>query len=171
MTVKIFSLQNIRKEINELSLLLARVVDADASIGFIPPLSHEDASSYWQDVNNDLVLNRKTLLLAKENEKIIGCVQLSYITKANGLHRAEIEKLIVDIDSRGRGVAKALMKTLEEEATSRRRSLLVLDTRKGDDASQLYQNIGYCLAGEIPNFATNLAGQLESTLYFYKILK
>jgi acetyltransferase len=169
--MNILTSQDISNNITELSLLLEKVVDTDSSIGFIPPLSYEDATNYWQDINIELMTNRKTLFIARDKEKVVGCVQLSYVAKPNGLHRAEIEKLIVDTHSRGKGVAKALMMALEKEAICQCRSLLVLDTRKGDIASQLYQNIGYSKAGEIPNFAINLKGQLESTIYFYKILK
>ncbi len=49
-------------------------------------------------------------------------------------------------------------------------SLLVLDTRLGDIASSLYRAIGYNEAGQIPQFARSSSGELEATVYFYKLL-
>ncbi len=77
---------------------------------------------------------------------------------------------MVNRNSRGQGVAKKLMQALENAAMVKKRSLLVLDTRKGDIASNLYKRLGYIIGGEIPNFAQNSVGKLESTLYFYKVL-
>ncbi len=86
------------------------------------------------------------------------------------MHRAEVEKLMVHTKSRGKGIGKALMLELEEKAKNLNRSLLVLDTRKGDVASKLYEAIGYSLGGEIPNFALSSNGGFDSTLYYYKAL-
>ncbi|MEW6991367.1 GNAT family N-acetyltransferase [Colwelliaceae bacterium 6441] len=166
--MKIISPQNLNDHIPLLSQLLINCVDVDASLGFLPPLTISAAQQYWQAVNNELESNDKVIFIALQNAQILGSVQLSLINKENGQHRAEVEKLMVHKSARGQGVAKALMQTLETLALSKQRSLIVLDTRKGDIASHLYKKLGYVLGGEIPNFARNAAGNLESTVYFYK---
>lgn len=168
--MKIFSPHNITEHITSLTQLLINCVDKDSSIGFLPPLSVEEAKQYWQTVNHEVLNQNKIIFLAIKEQHILGCVQLSLATKANALHRAEVEKLMVDKKSRGHGVGQALMLALEQAAMKKSRSLLVLDTRKGDVASSLYQKLDYIIAGEVPNFALNADGQLESTVYFYKIL-
>jgi acetyltransferase len=168
--MKIISPQQITHYIASLTQLLINCVDKDSSIGFIPPLSNEDAQQYWKEVNDDLASKNKLIFLAIKDDNILGCVQLSLAIKANALHRAEIEKLMVNKHVRGQGIAKSLMLALEKTAILENRSLLVLDTRKGDIASNLYKNLGYIIGGEIPNFAQNSNGKLESTLYFYKII-
>ncbi|MGF1751902.1 GNAT family N-acetyltransferase, partial [Vibrio cionasavignyae] len=42
--------------------------------------------------------------------------------------------------------------------------------RLGDVASSLYRTIGYTEAGQIPQFARSSTGELEGTVYFFKIL-
>lgn len=60
------------------------------------------------------------------------------------------------------------MNELENKAVALNRTLLVLDTRKGDFASRFYESEGYQLAGEVPGVACNSEGGVDSTLYYYK---
>lgn len=166
--MQIIEVEKLEEYQDHLVKLLCDCVNDGASIGFIAPLSHAEAVDYWNAVECDLSDNSKIMFLAKENEQVVGTVQLSLCRKRNSLHRAEVEKLMVHTKARGKGAGKALMLTLEHRAKTLRRSLLVLDTRKGDIASSLYESIGYSLAGEIPNFASNSEGGLDSTIYYYK---
>ncbi len=155
---------------HQLSQLLSNCVDNDSSIGFLPPLSIKQADTYWQTVEQAIEQQSKVLLMMASQTKILACVQLALVTKANGLHRAEVEKLMVDKSARGQGLAKKLMSALEDKAQQLSRSLIVLDTRKGDPASSLYLKFGYQIAGEIPSFALSASGSLVTTVYFYKEL-
>ena len=168
--MNITSPQQIAQFIKPLTQLLVNCVDKDSSIGFLPPLSNGDAKQYWKTVDDDLSSKNKLIFLATKGDDILGCVQLSLANKANALHRAEVEKLMVNKNSRGQGVAKKLMLALEQAAMLKNRSLLVLDTRKGDIASSLYKKLGYIIGGEIPSFTQSSEGELESTIYFYKLL-
>jgi acetyltransferase len=166
--VQIIEVEKLERYREQLVKLLCNCVDDGASIGFIAPLSISEADEYWKSVENDLSDSSKVMFLAQDKGQIIGTVQLSLCKKKNGLHRAEVEKLMVHTSARGKGAGKALMLELESKAQSIKKSLLVLDTRKGDVASSLYEAIGYQLAGEIPEFASNSDGGFDSTLYYYK---
>ncbi|KHT63823.1 GNAT family acetyltransferase [Photobacterium gaetbulicola] len=150
--------------------LLIECVNDGASIGFLPPLKKVEAISYWHSVEEEIAKGERRLFIAKQGEKVVGVVQLALCQKANGSHRAEIEKLMVLPQQRGNGVGRALMDCAEKMAVKLGRSLLVLDTRKGDVAAKLYTALGFQLAGEIPAFAMSAAGQLDATLLFYKQL-
>ena len=110
------------------------------------------------------------MYVARRDGKVIGSVQLSLCGKANGRHRAEVEKLMVHTSERGQGIARQLMAFMEQQAGPLQRSLLVLDTRLGDTASFLYRKLGYIEAGQIPEFALSSTGELDATVYFYKQL-
>ncbi|TNI25124.1 GNAT family N-acetyltransferase [Aeromonas veronii] len=144
--------------------LLQDCVDSGASVGFLPPLTTEESTRYWQGVEADLAAGHRKLWLALEQQ------QLALCGKANGRHRAEVEKLMVLQTARGKGVGRALMQALEQGAHAAGRSLLVLDTRAGDVASHLYRQLGYLEAGQIPSFARNADGSLAATVIFYKPL-
>ncbi|MEC0308167.1 Acetyltransferase [Paenibacillus sp. GM2FR] len=149
---------------HQLTELLIRVVEEGASVGFLAPLSYDEASAYWEDVLGPGV----TLWVAVQDGQMIGTVQLQCAMKANGRHRAEVAKLMVDPASRRGGIGRALMQHLEPKAKEEGRTLLVLDTREGDPSNKLYQSLGYIQAGVIPDYAISSNGQLDGTVLYYK---
>jgi ribosomal protein S18 acetylase RimI-like enzyme len=60
------------------------------------------------------------------------------------------------------------MRHAEEAARMRGRTLLVLDTRRGDTAEQLYSKLGYQKAGVIPRYARSASGELHDTVFMYR---
>ena len=148
-------------------LLIETVADG-ASIGFLAPVTFSEARSYWQNVNTHLAEPTQWMWIAFAAGQLLGTVQLSVCNKANGNHRAEVEKLMVAKGARGKGVAKALIGALEAWASEHQLRLLVLDTKQGDTASFLYPKLGYQNGGVIPNFAKDGLGCMAATVYFYK---
>ncbi len=151
--------------------LLANCVDSGASVGFLAPADSQEVTTYWDSVAEELISGQRRLWLAVEGEEILGAIQLALCSKANGAHRGEVEKLMVHTRARGRGISKHLMAQMEACAVQLGLTLLVLDTRQGDIASSLYRNLGYCEAGQIPQFARSSNGKLDATVLFYKLLK
>lgn len=150
--------------------LLCATVDDGASVGFLPPLSIQEAERYWQGVLADLAESKLLLWGTRQGGCVVGTVQLHPVLKPNGSHRAEVAKLLVHPRSRRQGIARELMLTLEKEALARRRITLVLDTRQGDPSERLYTQLGYVKAGVIPNYARNGEGTLDPTVLYYKLL-
>lgn len=169
MEIRTFTAADVLAHLDSFIALLQDAVASGASIGFLPPLAREDAEQFWRDMAAEVEKGHRVVIGAMEGE-LIGTVQLALATKPNASHRAEVQKLLVHTMHRGRGVARGLMQKAEEEALGCRRSLLVLDTVKGDTAERLYPRIGYERAGEIPFYARNEAGELETTVVFYKRL-
>jgi len=154
------------EDLNSLRSLLIAVVDDGASIGFLPPLSHADARLYWEHLLEPSV----RLWLAHYDGEVVGTVQLHLSMKQNGLHRAEIAKLMVHPQRRRLGVARQLMDLAERAAVEANRSLLVLDTRAGDQSNALYRSLGFVEAGRIPQYAVSADGQLDETVIYYKFV-
>jgi len=164
--VSVDSLTSIDEHLDELSELLIEVVDQGASVGFLPPLNRHEAQSYWKRVVN----SETVLFVARIKDQIVGTVQLQLASKQNGLHRAEIAKLMTHPNFRRLGIAQSLMRSAEERAIGEGRTLLVLDTRDGDPSNQLYLSLGYQYAGQIPNYALSTNGKYHSTNFYYKNL-
>jgi GNAT superfamily N-acetyltransferase len=151
--------------------LLRDAVDSGASIGFLPPLSPTEASAYWDTVVAGLRDGRRVLLVARDaDDGIVGGVQLELETRANGSHRAEVTKLMVQRNARRRGLGRALMLACEAEARRRGRTALHLDTRQGDPAEALYRSLGWQFAGAIPRWARSADGTLHTTVLFCRFL-
>ncbi|GIO68971.1 GNAT family N-acetyltransferase [Paenibacillus sp. FSL M7-1455] len=150
--------------LEQLSEVLIAVVGDGASIGFLPPLSKQEAKKYWEQVMSPGV----RLWIAEKDGRAAGTVQLHLAMKPNAAHRAEVAKLMVSPEARRRGIARMLMETAEEAARQENRTLLVLDTREGDPSNTLYRSLGFIEAGRIPHFARAADGSLDSTVIYYK---
>ena len=154
----------------QLVALLQDSVQSGSSVGFLPPLTFEAAKEYWLETLNEVAQGKRILLVSSEAGDMTGTVQLALATKQNSLHRAEVQKLLVNSSFRHRGIARALMGAMEESARAMGRTLLVLDTEQGSIAEKLYEKCGYTRAGVIPQYARTTDGSLISTVVFYKLL-
>ena len=155
----------------ELTALLQDAVASGASIGFLHPVTREEAISYWQEVVITLKDSHRILLIAKIDDEITGTVQLDMASRPNGSHRAEVAKLMVHTSHRGQGIGQALINAIESEAKQAGRTTLILDTREGDPSEHLYSRLGYTRAGTIPEYARSTDGALHTTVFMYKLLK
>lgn len=153
-----------------LASLLQACVEAGASIGFVTPFSLAQAEAFWQRMAASQARGERRLLIVVENQAVIATIQVCLDMPDNGQHRAEIAKLMVAPDQRRRGLARQLMLQAENIAAAAQRQLIVLDTRTGDSAEQLYLSLGYQLAGVIPGYARAISGELCATSYMYKQL-
>jgi acetyltransferase len=153
----------------ELVDLLIDAVEGGASVGFLLPIDHAEIEAYWRKVLD--TLDERVLLVAADNGKIVGSVQLAMESRANGIHRAEVQKLLVHSSARRQGLATKLMERVEAAARSENRTLLVLDTAKGHSAEPLYLKLGYTVAGIIPNYAIGPnRDTIDATVVMYKLL-
>lgn len=152
----------------ELVALLQDTVDDGASVGFLRPLSTEIAERYWLEVIRDVAEQSRILLVTRRDGVVVGSVQLGLCTKPNGVHRAEVQKLLVHTGSRRRGIGRRLMAAIEEQARLAQRTLLYVDTEPDTAAHEMYECSGWLRAGEIPDFARTPDGRLHSTILFYR---
>ena len=159
-----------RGEQPALVALLREVVDDGASVGFLPPLSADDAREYWEGVAGAVKGGGRLLWVARAGGAVIGTVQLDLEKRANGSHRAELIKLMVHPRARRRGLGRALMLAAQDEARRRGRRTLVLDTRQGDPSEALYRSLGWTFAGAIPQYARSASGELHATALYYLLL-
>lgn len=170
MNIVRFSAADVDQRLDAFAGLLVDVVADGASIGFLAPLDPAEASAYWRSVVQALRGEGRVLLAAFDSEGLAGTVQLDLAGMPNGSHRAEVVKLMVHLRARGQGLGADLMRQVESLARQHGRSLLVLDTRRGDPSESLYRRIGYQEAGAIPRYARSSTGQLHETVFFYKEL-
>jgi len=162
----------LEEQLDMLADVLHAAVHAGASVSFILPFSMDEARAFWRDRVLPVVADgSRRVLVARWGERIVGTVQLNLAQPPNQKHRADVMKLLVHPDFRGRGIARALMAKLEDVARAEGLTLLTLDTRTGDVAEPLYLSMGYVLAGVIPEYARGPASPvLEATSFLYKKL-
>ena len=154
--------------VEQLAAVLLDAVRSGASVSFMSDLTPDQATAWWRKTLTSS--SKAVVLVARDEEGIVGTVQLQPSWAPNQPHRADVAKLIVHRRARGRGVARALMQELERRARERNFTLLLLDTCKGSAAERLYASLGWIRVGEVPNFALNPDGSWCATVFFYKQL-
>jgi len=156
-------------DVRGLAELLIDAVDSNAGISFMRGLTEAEAEAWWRSILTASP-RRAIVLVARDPSGIVGTVQVQPSWAPNQPHRADVAKLIVHRRSRGQGIATALMRAAEQEATAAGLTLLLLDTCKGSPAERLYASMGWVRVGEVPGFALNPDGSLCDTVFFYKRL-
>jgi ribosomal protein S18 acetylase RimI-like enzyme len=153
-----------------LAALLRDAVEGGASVGFMVPLPEEVVSAFWSGVLVEVDAGARLLLVAREQGRVIGSVQLELAQRPNSVHRAEVQKLLVLRSHRSRGLGGALMAVAEDFARLQHRTLLVLDTSATGNAIGLYARCGYTRVGVIPRYAKDPDGPFIDTVVYYKEL-
>jgi len=156
-----------REDLDGLVDLLFDAIDDNAGVSFMPGLTRADAEAWWVSV---LVPRRAIVLVARDGAGVAGTAQIQPSWAPNQPHRGDVAKLIVHRRARRRGIGRALMEALEQEACAAGYTLLLLDTRKDDHPERLYASMGWIRVGEVPNFALNPDGSICSTVFYYKEL-
>jgi GNAT superfamily N-acetyltransferase len=152
----------------ELADVLTGTVNGGASVGFLAPLSRAEALAWWEGRAADVAAGRLAVWAACDRERVLGTVSLAFPDKANSRHRAELVKLMVHPEARGRGLGRRLLATAEAAAAAAGVTLLHLDTETGSPAEHLYQSSGWTSVGAIPDYAADPGGVLRPTTIYYK---
>jgi acetyltransferase len=150
--------------------LLIHTVENGASVGFVLPLSREEAGEYWYGLLPSIGNGSRLLWIAQDDAGLLGTVQLELTLKRNGVNRAEIQKLLVHTRARRRGVARSLMRLAEATARELDRGLLYLDTEAGSGAEAFYRALGYTCIGGLPEYACSPEGDWRANAIYYKTL-
>ncbi|WP_346827522.1 GNAT family N-acetyltransferase [Serratia inhibens] len=161
----------VQNALPELAEMLQASVSQGASIGFVMPFTLEQAQAFWRRLLPAIEREERILLVARQAGRVVGTVQLLLDMPDNGRHRAEVVKLMVHPQARRQGIARELMLQIQQRAIQHQRHLLVLDTLTGDTAEGMYRQLGFQLAGSIPQYARASNGSaLDATSYMYKLL-
>lgn len=152
-SIRIIDAQQARERLPALVGLLVDGVRGGASIGFMNPFSDEEALSWWSGILDEVAAGRTILFVAEDGGATVGTAQLIPATKPNQPHRADVSKVMVHSTARQRGIGKALMDAVDDEARRRSLTVLVLDTATGSPAERLYQSTGWSKVGIIPDYA------------------
>ena len=157
------------RQLDGLADVLIDCVEGGASVSFMHPLSRAKALAFWRRVADDVESGARALLVAEDDNGIIGTVQLVLDQPENQPHRADLSKMLVHRRARRLGVGAALMRAAEDTARTVGKTLLVLDTA-GDEAQRLYVRAGWTLVGIIPDYALLPHGGLCGTSIYYRNL-
>ncbi len=152
-----------------LAEVLIDCVEGGASVSFMHPLAENKAVAFWRGVADSAARGERVLLLAENDEGIVGTVQVVLQQPENQPHRADVAKMLVHRRARRQGVGGLLMRAAEDTAREHGKTLLVLDTASAD-AERVYERAGWTRLGTIPGYALLPKGGLCDTVLFYRLL-
>jgi GNAT superfamily N-acetyltransferase len=153
-----------------LAEVLIACVDGGAAISFLPPLSRDAARGFWRRTATAVAQASSLLVVGWLEGRLAGTVTVDCDMPPNQPHRADIRKLLVHPDARGRGLGRALMQAAETAAREAGRTLLTLDTKPGDASEHLYRTLGFREVGVIPGFGLDADGTPHDSMIFFKHL-
>jgi GNAT superfamily N-acetyltransferase len=155
----------------ELASVLLDCVDGGASVSFMAGTTRAEAEDFWRKVAAGVADGSRILIVAEDAGRIIGTTQAVAAGVPNQPHRADLAKMLVQRDARGRGIGAALLAEAERLSLAAGWWLMVLDTVAGSAGDRLYARLGWNPVGIIPDFALWPDGRLCATKYYYKDLR
>jgi GNAT superfamily N-acetyltransferase len=161
---------DVHEQLDALAAVLHDCVAGGASVSYMAPFSLEQARNAFEGFVAEAEQGRRLILAAFVDGDLVGTVQVILALPPNQPHRAEIAKLLVHRQARGRGIAQLLMERAEAEARAEGKTLLVLDAVTGGDAARLYARLGWTTVGVIPGYALYPDGRPCDTTVFWKAL-
>lgn len=169
-TIRVLQASEVEPMLPQLITLLLGTVNQGNPLGFMPPITARQAELYWRLVRREVETGMRVLVVAARGDRLAGSGQLALAQSPNGRHRAELQKLLVSATERGLGIGRSLVETLHRAAVERRRSLLVLHTRRGQAAVGFYRTLGYREVGIIPGYSMDPDGQRIDDVTMYQEL-
>jgi ribosomal protein S18 acetylase RimI-like enzyme len=156
-------------DLRSLAMLLVDAVESGAAVSFLT-VTEAQALDWWRK-QFGAPASGSIVLVARDDQGIVGSVQLHPSWAPNQPHRADVAKLIVHRRARRRGLGAEMMAAVEREAANAGYRLLVLDSKRGDAGDRLYRRLGWNVVGTIPRYALDTDGRTpHDTVLFYKEL-
>jgi GNAT superfamily N-acetyltransferase len=151
----------------ELAQLLLDAHASGMALGLSAPLTAERAADEWRATAARLDPDDRVLLVAREERRIVGTVQIVRAAADNGRHRAEIQRFAVSAAMRGRGIGRVLLEAAVERARAMGLTLLWLSTHADTDSDRIYAKLGWTRMGVMPGYAANPDGVVVGNVFYY----
>lgn len=150
--------------------LLIETVAAGGSVTFMHPLTRAEAEAFWAGSLASAARGERIVYGAFVGDALVATLTLLLASPQNQPHRAELAKMMTRVAFRGGGLALALIRRAEQDATAAAKTLLMLDTATDGGAAGLYEKAGFTFAGEIPDYALKPHGGLTGACFYWKRL-
>jgi GNAT superfamily N-acetyltransferase len=155
----------------KLADILLDCVAGGASVSFMAAMTRAEAVAFWSKVAAGVGEGQRVLIVAEQDGRFLGTVQVVAAGMPNQPHRSDLAKMLVRRAARGQGVGARLLAAAEDASREAGWWLMVLDTVTDSEGDRLYTRGGWTRVGEIPNYALWPDGRLCPTSYFYKDLR
>jgi acetyltransferase len=140
------------------------------ALGALDTMSRSALERWYHRVVAGLADRERVLVVAEEEGQLCGMAQLVFSGATNADHRAEVQRVGVATDARGRGIGRSLMANIEQVAGEYHVTLLWLTTHADTEACAFYEAVGYTRLGTMPNYSRRPDGTLWPGAFYFKEL-
>ena len=140
------------------------------ALGALDTMSRSALERWYYRVVAGLADRERVLVVAEEEGQLCGMAQLVFSGATNADHRAEVQRVGVATDARGRGIGRSLMANVEQVADEYHVTLLWLTTHADTEACAFYEAVGYTRLGTMPNYSRRPDGTLWPGAFYFKEL-
>lgn len=124
---------------------MQQVAAAGGAVGWLQVPPPQEVRAWADTVEN--------AFFAWDGDRLLGTGSWGWHTYAVTRQNAEVRKVMVAPDARGRGVGRALTQALVEDARTQGVEVLTLDCRGNNHAAlALYASLGFVTTGRRPDF-------------------
>ena len=114
-------------------------------------------------------------LLAPQDPDALADAYRTLVATLNELPRvlvvAEVQRVAVATEVRGKGIVRELMLAVEQESRVLGLTLLWLTTHDGTAAARFYEALGYTRLGVMPNYSRRPDGELAAGAFYFRIVE
>lgn len=149
----------------EVAVLLQTAVSQGAALGWVDPPSDEEVAALLGDVRIGLDRGCTGIAVERTAGRVVGFGYWRRHARPTHAPHADLERVVVDVRHRGRGVGRRLVRALVESARAAGIEVVTLDVR-GDNrgAVRLYQREGFTTYGVLPSFVAVGARRVDKVL-------
>lgn len=125
---RLYNPQTDNHHLSSIAHLHAACITQDNTLAtFLPPLSHDKILASWTAWSDEVLAGSRVIILQLNSDEsaVAGVVSLYMPDTETGKHRSEVGRLLVSPDYRKRGLARELMRVLEQVARNRGRWMVV----------------------------------------------
>ena len=165
---KIKSLNKV--DLADLCNITEQAIKTGGGFGWLKIPTRENLIKYWKGM---LLIPNRIIFVGRINNTIAGSAQLVLQTQNNEAQKisANLMTHFVAPWARGFGLARNMIKILEDEARNKGVKYIHLDVRETQDAAiKCFETLGYIKWGINPHYA-EVEGKDIRGYYYYKYIK
>ncbi|MBA6257673.1 MULTISPECIES: GNAT family N-acetyltransferase [unclassified Colwellia] len=152
----------------EILNLMNSVLEDDTIIGFPEVLDDETGLKIIDELDEDIRLKKKHVLLAtSENKRVIGMVILNEKQLPNCKHIVELTRGIIHPSSRGTELLNHSLYRIAERCIKLGKDIIILDVRENTRSEKVWLHCGFRQYGRLPDYA-RVDEEVFSGIYMYQ---
>ena len=140
------------------------------ALGALDSMGRSVLERSYRELVAGLDERERLLLVGEEQGEVVGMAQVVFSGATNADHRAEVQRVGVAANARGRGVGHQVMSAAEAAAREHGVTLLWLTTHSDTDACAFYEAVGYTPMGVMPSYSSRPDGEVVPAAFYYREL-